>query len=197
MNYSQYEFRNLNYEIRDTRKCPPPTVHPHRGEDDCCTRSRAHHLRQWALGWLLVVMAGAGACHRPGNGPDRDDAGAIRSLLAQQVERWNAGDLVGFMKGYERSEQLRFQSGGDVQLGWQTVLDRYRRRYGNDRAGMGTLTFSELAVEPLGPGSALAYGRWRVLGARGAAGELSGLFTLVLRKTDGRWRIRFDHTSAR
>jgi beta-aspartyl-peptidase (threonine type) len=151
---------------------------------------------RWFARGLLLALSSAAACHR-GGGADPAAAGEIRGLLARQVERWNAGDLVGFMDGYQRSEQLRFQSGGDVQLGWQNVLDRYRRRYGNDRAGMGTLTFSDLQVEPLDAENALAYGRWRVQGARGAAAELSGLFTLVLSKTPGGWRIRFDHTSAR
>jgi hypothetical protein len=180
MRYSQSEFGNANYE---NRAAPSRT-------GACCTTFRLS-LCLGLLLWLLVPVA----CRRASSPPGAD--GEIRALLANQVERWNAGDLVGFMTGYERSEQLRFHSGGDIQLGWQNVLDRYRRRFGNDRAGMGTLAFSELQIEPLGPESALAYGRWRVKGAGSAGGgELSGLFTLVLRKTSEGWRIRYDHTSS-
>ena len=102
----------------------------------------------------------------------------IRALLERQARDWNAGDLAGYMEGYEKSERLRFHSGGDVTLGWQTVHDRYRKRY-QDRAAMGRLTFSEVAVEPLGPEAAVVHGRWRL---QRAQDEPSGLFTLLLRK---------------
>jgi ketosteroid isomerase-like protein len=121
-----------------------------------------------------------------------DPAPAVRAVLDRQAAAWNAGDLEGFMGGYWRSDQTRFASGGDVSLGWQTVLDRYRRRY-KDRATMGTLTFSDVQVNPLTGDSALAYGRWRLQRAHDAP---SGLFTLILRKTPEGWRIVYDHTSA-
>src|SRR5215203_1335910 len=66
----------------------------------------------------------------------------IRGVLHEQEEAWNAGDLSRFMSFYARSEQTRFASGGDVSVGWQTVYDRYEKRYGNG-VGMGRLAFSE------------------------------------------------------
>jgi ketosteroid isomerase-like protein len=140
---------------------------------------------------LLVVGAGLAsllvlAACRPDPGP------AVRAVLDRQAAAWNGGDLDGFMDGYWRSDQTRFASGGDVSVGWQTVLDRYRRRY-RDRATMGTLIFSEIQVTPLARDSALAYGRWRLQRAHDAP---SGLFTLIFRKTPDGWRIVYDHTSA-
>jgi len=117
---------------------------------------------------------------------------AVRAVLDAQVRAWNAGDLRGFMEGYARSEQTRFQSGGDVSLGWQTVFERYQKRYG-DRATMGVLKFSEVEVTVLAPTTALAFGRWRLERAHDAP---SGLFTLLLRSTPAGWRIVHDHTSA-
>ena len=116
----------------------------------------------------------------------------IRAVLDAQMRAWNAGDLRGFMEGYARSERTRFQSGSDVALGWQTVFDRYQRRYG-DRASMGVLKFSEVEVTVLAPTTALAFGRWRLERAHDAP---SGLFTLLLRSTPAGWRIVHDHTSA-
>jgi beta-aspartyl-peptidase (threonine type) len=169
------ELRNLNYGNRDGGKV-----------ERSCTTSIA--------GRTLALALALSACR---TGEPASDDGAIRALLARQVERWNAGDLTGFMDGYERSERLRFHSGGEVHTGWQTMLDRYRHRYGSDRAGMGLLTFSELQVETLAADAALAHGRWRVTGAAAAHGaELSGLFTLVLRKGSDGWKIRYDHTSS-
>src|SRR5438045_2032926 len=72
----------------------------------------------------------------------------VRAVLDRQAQEWNAGNLAGFMDTYWRSPRTRFQSGGDVSIGWQTVYDRYRRRY-IDRAAMGQLDFSELQVTVL------------------------------------------------
>jgi len=116
----------------------------------------------------------------------------IRAVLDAQVRAWNAGDLRGFMEGYARSDRTRFQSGGDVSLGWQPVFERYQKRY-SDRASMGVLRFGDLEVTVLAPDSALAVGRWRLERAQDAP---SGLFTLLFRSTSTGWRIVHDHTSA-
>jgi ketosteroid isomerase-like protein len=115
----------------------------------------------------------------------------VRTVLDRQAQEWNAGNLAGFMETYWRSPHTRFQSGGDVSLGWQTVFDRYRKRYG-DRAAMGRLDFSELEVTVLGSDAALASGRWRLQRAQDSP---SGLFTLLLRHLGEGWRIVHDHTS--
>jgi ketosteroid isomerase-like protein len=116
----------------------------------------------------------------------------VRAVLDAQVRAWNAGDLGGFMEGYARSDRTRFQSGGTVSLGWQTVFNRYQKRYG-DRASMGVLNFSEVEVTVLAPDAAFAVGRWRLERAQDAP---SGLFTLLFRRTSAGWRIVLDHTSA-
>ena len=150
---------------------------------------RRHTLKPLlALG---LVAAIAGGCETPGD-RSRDAQGEIGAVLEQQVREWNAGNLAGFMEAYAKSERTRFASGGDVSRGWQTVVDRYRKKYGN-RAAMGTLTFTDLEVAALGPDAALAFGRWRL---KREQDEPSGLFTLVLRKTAEGWRIVHDHTSA-
>ena len=121
----------------------------------------------------------------------RQDTGA-RSVLEQQLAAWNRGDLAGFMEGYANSSRTRFASGGDVTLGWQTVFDRYKNRYGQG-SGMGKLRFADLDIQPLAPDAALAFGRWHLEREKE---DLSGLFTLVLRKQEGSWRIVHDHTSS-
>jgi len=116
----------------------------------------------------------------------------VRGVLEQQVREWNAGNLAGFMETYRKSDRTRFASGGDISLGWQTVYDRYRRKYG-DRAAMGTLTFSNLEITALAPDAALAFGHWQLHREKD---QPSGLFTLLLRKMPEGWRIVHDHTSA-
>ena len=116
----------------------------------------------------------------------------IRAVLRGQQEAWNRGDIDGFMNGYARAETTVFVSGDEVMRGWQTVRDRYLKKY-SDRARMGTLAFSDLEIEPLGPDSALALGRWEL---KRASDNPHGRFTLVFRKMPDGWRIVHDHTSA-
>jgi len=58
---------------------------------------------------------------------------------------------------------------------------------------MGSLDFSELEIESLGPASASVQGRWHLKMTTGDAG---GLFTLTFRKFSDGWKIVHDHTSA-
>jgi len=138
------------------------------------------------LACVGLALAGTGCrLHKDRSGAD------IRTVLNQQVRDWNAGNLAGFMEGYERSETTRFASGGDVTLGWQKVFDRYQKKYGTGTE-MGTLTFTNIEVTVPSPGAGYAFGHWHL--KRGTE-ESSGLFTLVFRKTPAGWRIVHDHTS--
>ena len=144
--------------------------------------------------WLaLLLVHGAGildaADEKFGNAPVISEIGA--ALRAQQ-EAWNRGDIDSFMNGYARAETTVFVSGDEVMRGWQTVRDRYLKRY-SDRAKMGSLTFSDLEIEQLGPDSAVALGRWEL---KRASDNPHGRFTLILRKMPDGWRIVHDHTSA-
>lgn len=143
-------------------------------------------LRHIAFLTLLLAALPAAA------GPAEDEA-AIRAELASSVERWNAGDIEGFMDGYVRGEGLRFASGNTVRRGWRATLERYIATYGEDRASMGALAFEDLEIELLADGIAQVFGRFRL--AR-AEGESEGLFTLLFRRIDGRWLIVSDHTSS-
>lgn len=116
--------------------------------------------------------------------------GQLRQLVNQQVRDWNRGDIDAFMKGYWKSEQLSFASGGQVTRGWQATRDRYHRRY-PDRAAMGELEFSQLEVELLGPDAAYMLGRWKLQ----KESSMEGNFTLLFRKMEGEWKIVHDHTS--
>jgi ketosteroid isomerase-like protein len=116
----------------------------------------------------------------------------IRAIIQAQQEAWNRGDIDGFMNGYARSKSTIFVSEDTVTRGWQTVCDRYKKKY-SDRAKMGTLKFSNLEITPLGADSAVALGRWEL---KRAKDQPHGRFTLIFRKTADGWRIVHDHTSA-
>jgi ketosteroid isomerase-like protein len=120
------------------------------------------------------------------------DAKAIQAVLDAQCAAWNRGDIEGFMDGYERSEKTVFVGGDTVTRGWQTVLDRYKRNY-DSREKMGTLTFSDLEITPLGSDGALVLMRWHLQRAKD---EPHGRSTLIMRRTKQGWKIIHDHSSA-
>ncbi len=126
---------------------------------------------------------------------NKRDAGiiaAVRAVLDTQRDAWNRGDVEGYMDGYSRSADTVFVSGDNVTRGWQTVLDRYKKNY-NSREKMGTLTFSDLEITPLGNDTALVLGRWQL---QRVNDEPHGRFTLILRHTKQGWKIVHDHTSS-
>ncbi|HZE63748.1 MAG TPA: nuclear transport factor 2 family protein [Pyrinomonadaceae bacterium] len=120
------------------------------------------------------------------------DAKAIQAVLDAQCAAWNRGDIEGFMDGYERSEKTVFVGGDNVTRGWQTVLDRYKRNY-DSREKMGTLTFSDLEITPIGNDAALVLMRWHLQRAKD---EPHGRSTLIMRRTKQGWKIAHDHSSA-
>ena len=119
---------------------------------------------------------------------------AIQSTLDAQVTAWNAGDIPGFMAGYVNSDDLRFASGNMVTSGWKSTLDRYQSRY-SDRSIMGTLAFRDLTITPLSEEYAEVFGRFH-LSRDNTVGDATGLFTLLMKKTNNRWLVWHDHTSS-
>jgi uncharacterized protein (TIGR02246 family) len=115
----------------------------------------------------------------------------IRAVIQAQQEAWTRGNIDAFMNGYARSDSTVFVSGDTVARGWQTVRARYKMKY-ISRAKMGTLTFSDLEIQPLGNDAAVVFGRWET---KRVKDNPHGHFTLVFRRTPDGWRIVHDHTS--
>ena len=127
--------------------------------------------------------------------PEKSDeqiAQEVRAVMDGQQKAWNRGDVEGFMEGYDRADTTTFVSGDQLISGWQTVLDRYKKQYGS-REQMGTLTFAELAIKPIGPALALADGRWQLTRANDTP---HGRFTLLFRRINNNWRIIHDTTTS-
>ena len=116
----------------------------------------------------------------------------IRSVLRAQQDAWNRGDIDGFMNGYARSASTVFVSEDTIRRGWETVRERYRKKY-SDRAKMGTLTFSDLEITLLSPDAAVVLGRWSL---KRANDQPHGRFTLIFKRLPEGWRIVHDHTSS-
>ena len=118
---------------------------------------------------------------------------AIRAVLDAQVVAWNKGDLDGFMKGYWNSKDLTFFSGGTKTSGWQATLERYQKKYKADGKEMGQLALQGLRIDLFSCRAAAVTGQWQLTMAGGHRPH--GLFTLVVKRMKGGWRIVHDHTS--
>jgi len=116
----------------------------------------------------------------------------IRSVLRAQQDAWNRGDIDGFMNGYGRSASTVFVSEDTIRRGWETVRERYRKKY-SDRAKMGTLAFSDLEIMLLSPDAGVVLGRWSL---KRANDQPHGRFTLIFKRLPEGWRIVHDHTSS-
>lgn len=158
--------------------------------------------RAAGLSLIMLGIFGASACQHPSSTPQvtasqlpstSETKADIVAVLDAQQAAWNRGDIDDFMQGYWNSDQLRFASGGSVTRGWDTVNQRYKRNYSDD-AAMGTLRFEALEIELLSSGvEAVIYGGWRL---ERADDTPSGLFMLLLRQIDGRWKIISDTTTS-
>jgi ketosteroid isomerase-like protein len=147
---------------------------------------------------LLLTAAGctvhsthichSAACpYRPAPGQIHAD---IEEVLQGQADRWNEGDIAGYMEPYWHSPELTFSAGGKVTRGFEPTLNHFRTAY-PDRAAMGKLTFSDLEITPVCSDAAMVLGRWRL----DATPPKSGAFSLVMRRIEGSWVIIHDHTS--
>ncbi|HET9431769.1 MAG TPA: DUF4440 domain-containing protein [Chitinophagaceae bacterium] len=120
-----------------------------------------------------------------------NDEKAIRTMLDNQTRAWNTGDLEGFMKGYWESDSLMFIGNNGVTYGWTNTLNNYKKGY-PDTSAMGKLVFTLLSLKQLSTIYFSVTGKWQLFRT---SSNLSGHFTLLLKKINGRWVIVSDHSS--
>src|SRR6516165_2296576 len=126
---------------------------------------RKMNARHWiapSLALCLITLA-LSACVSSSEPAKNDDqiAASVHAVLEAQQAAWNKGDIDAFMDGYDRAETTTFVSGDELHQGWQTVLERYKKTY-KSREEMGTLSFSELSIKPIGADFAMVDGRWQL-----------------------------------
>lgn len=120
------------------------------------------------------------------------DRQKILEILDKQNQAWNRGDVVAFMKGYWESDSLMYIGKNGVTYGYQKTLASYQKNY-PDKASMGTLKFTIIKVNFLGPNNCLLVGKWAL--TRPEKGDIGGHFTLTWQKIKGEWVIIADHSS--
>ena len=117
----------------------------------------------------------------------------IRNTLQLQMDAWNRGDLNEYMSTYWQSDSLMFIGKSGVTYGWQNTLNNYKKGY-PDKESMGTLSFDIIEVKRLSVLYFHVVGKWHLKRSE-SKGDLSGHFTLLLKKIKKQWVIVSDHSS--
>ena len=119
------------------------------------------------------------------------DKNKIISVLKEQENSWNKGDIEGFMQGYIKSDFLVFNGSKGPFYGWDSVKDRYLKTYPS-KEKMGKLNFKIQNISLISSNVAQLLGQFFL---NYPNEQVSGYFTLVFIKTKGKWLILSDHTS--
>jgi ketosteroid isomerase-like protein len=140
---------------------------------------------------LLVIMTLATAfCTQA---QTATSAQAIRAVLDKQVVDWNRGDLEAFATGYKNSPDILFM-GSKISRGYAQMVDTYRKNY-STKEKMGTLSFTNLEVQPLDEHFATVTGNFHLERTAAGGGKSDGYFLLVVEKTPDGWKIVRDSTT--
>jgi len=115
----------------------------------------------------------------------------ITFMMLQQAVDWSNGDLEAFMKGYIKSDSLKFVGKNGITYGWQQTLENYKKGYPT-KDHTGTLTFKLLEFDQLADDVFLVIGEYHL---KRAVGDADGMFSIILKSINGEWKIIADHSS--
>lgn len=121
----------------------------------------------------------------------KQDTEAIKAMMHQQAKDWSAGHLEKFMSGYWQSDELKFIGSKGLTYGWQQTLDNYKKSYPS-KDYTGTLKFDIMEISPLEQQHYHVIGSYHL---KRSVGDANGIFSLILKKIDGEWKIIIDHSS--
>jgi ketosteroid isomerase-like protein len=119
------------------------------------------------------------------------DENAIRAMLIAQEAAWNTGNLEQFMIGYWQSDSLMFIGKNGPTYGYNKTLANYKKGY-PDTAHMGKFTSTIISMKRLSPEYYFVTGKWFL---KRTVGDVSGYYTLLIRKINGKWVVVADHSS--
>jgi ketosteroid isomerase-like protein len=119
---------------------------------------------------------------------DKEDKASILRVMKDQEIAWSNNDLEGFMKGYIKSDSLKFYGKSGLTKGWQQTLDNYKKGYPT-KEHSGTLTFETIDISPIENNSYWVMGKYFL--SRNA-GDANGVFIIIFKNIDGEWKIVAD-----
>lgn len=117
-----------------------------------------------------------------------EDKTAIKSVMKLQEKAWSQNDLEGFMKGYWKSDSLKFYGSSGLTYGWEKTLANYKKGYPT-KDHSGTLTFKINDISKIENNSYWVMGEYFL---SRKVGDANGIFLIIFRKINGEWKIVAD-----
>jgi hypothetical protein len=146
---------------------------------------------------LVIALAWLVGCYNAQDrvaGVEADELHTIvDDLLTDSQEKWNGGDLDGFMYWYQPGPETSFMGSDGPFYGWEQIRDRYAPGF-EPGASRDSLRFENIETRPIAPWLGLATARY-VLFQEDSVTR-TGIFTLVVKHTTEGWRIIHDHSSS-
>ena len=119
-------------------------------------------------------------------GPQKE----ILEAMKLCANNWNAGDMEGFVSFYKRSPDIVLV-GPHSLVGFARVRAYYLKAYSTSEA-RGTLTYSQLQVQPLDRRLATLTGHFHLERDRAGGGNQDGYFLVVFEHTAAGWKMVRD-----
>lgn len=117
-----------------------------------------------------------------------EDKTAIKSVMKLQEKAWSQNDLEGFMKGYWKSDSLKFYGSSGLTYGWEKTLANYKKGYPT-KDHSGTLTFKINDISKIENNSYWVMGEYYL---SRKVGDANGIFLIIFRKINDEWKIVAD-----
>ena len=141
----------------------------------------------------LLCLAIILPAHTPAATAQENPAQAIITVLNKSADDWNRGDIDSFATSYKNSPDILF-IGPTIRHGYGEMLARYKAAYPS-REKMGTLSFSQLQIQPLDEHFATVTGHFHLERTTAGGGNADGYFLLVTELTQDGWKIIRDQTT--
>ena len=135
--------------------------------------------------FLFATILILSSCSTSTEEQDKKDILAI--MDAQQIA-WSKHDLEGFMKGYWKSDSLKFYGSSGITYGWDKTLANYKKGYPTpDHSG--TLKFKINDITKIETASYYVMGAYHLTRK---VGDANGVFMIIFKKIKGEWKIVAD-----
>lgn len=117
----------------------------------------------------------------------------VTKVVLAQEAAWNKGDLDGYLSTFKDAPDTVAMLSAPTR-GMANIRSAYRLNFPN-AAAMGALDESDVDVRALGEGFAMVTGKYHLTRSRKAGGDVDGVFTEVMEKVAGAWRLIFIETT--
>ncbi len=119
---------------------------------------------------------------------EEKDKKEIQAVLKAQRLAWSKNNIEKFMEGYWKSDSLQFYSNNGITQGWEAILNRYLKAYPT-KDHTGKLNYRINAITKITEGAYYVLGEYHI---KRDVGNADGIFMLVFKKIDGKWKIIAD-----